>query len=100
MYLVDGVGKNKNIEVQSKWWQSKKVTIDVESQTLNILHINFGEKALSIPKIEYSYDKPVIYFYPEKEQQVDVKLNVNGKMCCNGIINTNICGINKRFKWF
>lgn len=69
-----------NIEVRSKWWQSKKVTIGVESQTLNILHINFGEKALSIPKIEYSYDKPVIYFYPEKEQQVDVKLNVNGEL--------------------
>ena len=33
-----------------------------------------------MPKIVYSYDKPVIYFYPEKETKITAKLDFNGEI--------------------
>ena len=52
----------------------------MQSQHQISLAVRFQAVPIEIKGIEYNYDKPVIYFYPEKEQQIDVKLKVAGKL--------------------
>jgi len=70
----------QTIEVRSKWFQSTKQKIELTSQTFAAINIFFGEKIMSLPHIEYDYNKPIIYFYPEKKQQIEVKLELKGKL--------------------
>lgn len=70
----------QTIEIRSKWFQSTKQKIKLTSQTFAAINIFFGEKIMSLPHIEYNYNKPIIYFYPEKKQQIEAKLELNGKL--------------------
>jgi hypothetical protein len=67
-------------EVRSKWWQSKITKINLEGNTFSNIEVSFGEKILSLPSIEYDYNKPVIYFYPKNELDVEVKLDLKGTL--------------------
>lgn len=70
----------QHFEVRSKWWQSKITKINLEGNIFSNIEVSFGEKILSLPQIEYEYNKPVIYFYPENELKVEVHLDLKGKL--------------------
>lgn len=50
-------------------------TVEVKSQELIEAEINF-----TLAGVIITVDKPVIYVYPEKEQQINIQLNVNGDL--------------------
>jgi len=55
-------------------------SLNMQSKTAYIFKIKLESIALKLPTIVYSYDKPVIYFYPENEMAVDAQLNFNGNL--------------------
>ena len=65
--------KNDVLLVSKMGFEGKKVLISTEKK------LNFSLKATAIPQGNI-YRKPIIYLYPTEKLEVEIKLNVNGKL--------------------
>ncbi len=77
--LLINSGKH-TIQINSKWWKPSKKQIKFLSQHTIFLDIRFSPETHSLPTIEYDYDKPVIYAYPTKKQNIEIQLDFIGKI--------------------
>ena len=68
------------IKISGKYWYTTSRNIKFQSQHRMVLEVHFDARPMEIPGIEYNYDKPVIYVYPEKEQEVEIELSLKGEL--------------------
>ncbi|MFI5203323.1 MAG: hypothetical protein ACHQF2_02415 [Flavobacteriales bacterium] len=65
----------------NQWWNPVNTPVIEFSAFFGTkITVYFTAREIIIPGIEFDYDKPVIYLYPEEKTEVDIKLSVKGEI--------------------
>ncbi len=79
-FLILEIGKY-SLTFTSEYVEPVNVNeIEFKPRTKTIFLINFEPKVNAMPQILYQYDKPVIYFYPQKTTQINAQLEFDGEL--------------------